>query len=205
MNFLPLPHDAPLFSLTSNYIRVHRIDFTATHVRRVVRQVRASNLSRFLIQWNANVRRRVMALTSNSRQEQTAAVELKKLVNDCRESSSALVEVMDVIWVRLQDAKGMQWKHGVYGLQIVKELLIHGPLAAVTEISDGRYLIIKLKQYDNMRTVVVQQMRFLSNTILQYLHDRSILFSQRKAAIGRRFQYQQPTKTKDTRLKVFIT
>ena len=48
-----------------------------------------------------------MSLTSNSRQDHLVQAELVRIVNDCREGSSVLIDVMGVIWNRFQDCKGM--------------------------------------------------------------------------------------------------
>ena len=54
-----------------------------------------------LIQDNANIRKTTMSLTSNSRVEETAMRDLNKLVQECREGSCRLVEVMSVVWDRI--------------------------------------------------------------------------------------------------------
>ena len=189
----PLPNDAPVFSLTANYLRVHRIDFSPQNVRRVIRQASDSNPSRYLIQWNADVKRRAMSLTSNSRQDHLVQAELVRIVNDCREGSSVLIDVMGVIWNRLQDCKGMQWKHGLYAFVLLRELLLHGPLVAIIEASDGLNIINKLKYYENsMRSSVTVQLRRYAFIISDLLMNRSKLFSQRKAATQRRFELKNP-------------
>ena len=77
----------------------------------------------------------------------------KKLVQECRESSVILVEVMNVVWERLRDSRGMQWKHGKFALQIIQDLILHGPLGAVAEATDGLDRIRRMKYYENTRAI----------------------------------------------------
>jgi len=93
--------DAPLYNLAFNYHRNKRVPFAVNEIRHVVRQMSQYNSSRFIIMWTNNARKRAMALTSNNRDETIVIPEVKRLVNDCRESTIILVDVMGVIWTRM--------------------------------------------------------------------------------------------------------
>ena len=143
--------DSPLFSLALNHFRVHRIPFGAAQVRTVVRKMAESSPSRFMLRGALDVRTRALAVTSNSRVEASVTQELQRLAHDSREGSCLLQEIMSVVWERLRDSRGMQWKHGLYGLQLLRELILHGPISAITEASDGLNEIRRMKFYENMR------------------------------------------------------
>ena len=176
----PPPPNAALFRLALTYHNSNRIAFAAPEIRNTLRQISDQNPMKNMLQVTANVRQRAMSLTSNSRYEQSVASELSKLVQSCREGASILVEVMSVVWERIRDSGGMQWKHGYYALQMLLELILHGPLAAVAEATDGIDKIRKLKFYENMRSSVAHDMRTMATYVYKLLVDRTRLFSQRR-------------------------
>jgi hypothetical protein len=180
--------NAALFTKACHYLMSNRIPFSSLEIRNILRQISASNPNTNFIQEAVNIKRRAMALTSNSRPEQLVASELSKLVQDCRECVSVLAEVMSVIWERIRDCRGMQWKHGYYALQMLLELILHGPLAAVTEATDGIDTIRRLKSYENMRNLVVQDMRSMANTVYSLLVNRTRLFAMRRVCALRRME-----------------
>lgn len=131
-----------------------------------------------------------MALTSNKQFDGDYAKSVALLVEDCRESSFVLFDVMSVIWLRIQDSKGMQWKHGYHALLILRNLLYHGPLAVIAEATDGLEKIRVMKYYENMRSNVVQQIRNVATELYDLLVDRSRLFHIRRVCAKRRWELQ---------------
>ena len=99
---------------------------------------------------------------------------------------------MSVCWLRLQDCRGLNWKHAYHSLQILRNLLYHGPLAAVTEATDGLDKIRALKYYDNMRAANAQQVRSAATTVYNLVVDRAKLFSIRRFCIERRRELGNP-------------
>lgn len=182
---LPLTIDSPLFSQCADYHRLHSIDFSVINVRRVARQVAQNNPSRTILQTTA--RRTAMNLTSNRTYEGDYNKAIATLVEQCRECSSVLFDVMSVIWVRLRDSKGLHWKHGFQSLQILRNLLYHGPLAAIAEATDGLDKIRVMKFYnDNMRSQICTQMRQAANQVYNLLVDRAKLYNIRRLCINKR-------------------
>jgi hypothetical protein len=178
--------DSPLFLVCGNYHRQHNIDFSVTSVRRVTRQVAQANPSRLISQANANARRMAMVLTSNKGYEGDHAKAVAQLVEYCHETS-VLMDVMSVMWMRLRDAKGNQWKHGLMALQIIRNVLYHGPLAAVAEATDGLDKIRQMKLYkDNMRAQVCQSIQQVAIQVYNLLVDRDKLFTIRRFCANRR-------------------
>ena len=127
-----------------------------------------------------------MTLTSNKAYEGDYEQAIAKLVEESRESTSILFDVMSVIWLRLRDCKGMQWKHGHQALQLLRNLLYHGPLAAISEATDGLSKIRALKFYDNMRAQHAQEIRLSAILVYDLLVDRAKLFYIRRVCANRR-------------------
>ena len=203
---VPVSKDSPLFLVCANYHRQHQIDFTVTNVRRVTRQVAQVNPSRLMSQANADARRNAMALTSNKQFEGDQGRVVAQLVESCHETS-ILMDVMSVIWLRLRDCKGMNWKHGLSSLQILRNLLYHGPIAAIAEATDGLDKIRVLKSYQNqMRGSTAQQIQQAASQVYELLVDRSKLFSLRRVCANRRRQLnegKQESFQRDRNLKIF--
>eukprot|EP00546_Thalassionema_frauenfeldii_P017553 CAMPEP_0178896234 /NCGR_PEP_ID=MMETSP0786-20121207/1046_1 /TAXON_ID=186022 /ORGANISM="Thalassionema frauenfeldii, Strain CCMP 1798" /LENGTH=1142 /DNA_ID=CAMNT_0020566587 /DNA_START=170 /DNA_END=3598 /DNA_ORIENTATION=+ len=177
--------DAPLFLVSAQYIRQHNLDFRIHNVRSVTRQVSQANPSRMLSQANANARRMAMSLTSNKGYEGDHDKATAQLVGFCHETS-VLQDVMSVLWMRLRDMKGNQWRHGYLALKILRSLLYHGPIAAVAEAYDGVEYIRKLSKYkENMRQQICQKVE-----VYILLVDRAKLMSMRRFCANRRRQLQ---------------
>lgn len=180
--------NSPIFSKALIFHKQHRIQFSGPDIRNIVRQISESNPHSQFIREASNMRSRAMALTSNGRPEHLVASELSRIAQDCREGSSLLVEVMSVIWERIRDSRGMQWKHGYYSLQMILELILHGPLAAVSEATDGIDKIRRLKYYENMRSGVVYDMKTMATSVYNLLVNRARLFAMRRMCALRRME-----------------
>jgi hypothetical protein len=184
--------DAPLFLQCANYHRHHSIDFGIINVRRVARQVAEGSPSRLTGMLQTNARRMAMTLTSNKGYEGDYSKAIAQLVEQCRESTSVLFDVMSVVWLRLRDMKGLQWKHGYQALQLLRNLLYHGPMAVIAEATDGLDKIRAMKYYENMRSQIVQQVRTAAQNVYNLLVDRTKLFYIRRVCADRRQLLQDP-------------
>lgn len=188
---LPVTSDSALFTQCTNYHRLHNIDFSVVNVRRVSRQVAQSNPSRGIVQTTA--RRTAMLLTSNRTYEGDYNTAVAQLVEQCRECTSVLYDVMSVIWVRMRDSKGLHWKHGFQALQILRNLLYHGPMSAIAEATDGLDKIRAMKFYnDNMRSQICTQIRQAANQVYSLLVDRAKLYNIRRLCVNKRRLLRQP-------------
>jgi hypothetical protein len=205
---MPVSKDSPLFAVCANYHRKNQIDFSVASVRRVARQVAQANPGRLVSQANANARRLAMALTSNAMFEGNYNQAIAQLVEMAHETTSVLCEVMSVIWMRLRDSRGMQWKHALYALQILRNLLFHGPLAAITEATDGLDRIRKFKAYtDTMRAQNYRQIQIAATEVYNLLVDRAKLFSIRRVCADRRREMKNPPQgslPKETGMRIGI-
>lgn len=187
----PVTSDSPLFTQCANHHRLNGVDFSVVNVRRVARLVAQNSPSRSILQTNA--RRTAMLLTSNRTFEGDYNKAVAHLVEQCRESSSVLFDVMSVIWVRLRDSKGLHWKHGLQALQILRNLLYHGPMAAIAEATDGLDKIRMMKFYnDNMRSQICTQIRQAAKDVYSLLVDRAKLFNIRRLCINKRRLLRKP-------------
>jgi hypothetical protein len=186
----PVTPDAPLFAQCADLHRKQNIDFGVLSVRRVCYQVAQASPSR-VSQLQLSARRNAMSLTSNKNVEGDYGKAVATLVEQCRESSSVLSDVMSVIWLRIRDGRGLQWKHAYRSLQLLRNLLYHGPLGAVTEATDGLDKIRALKHYENMRAQAAQQVRAAAETVYNLLVDRAKLFGIRRFCAQRRREMQE--------------
>ena len=188
---LPVTSDSPLFTQCTNYHRLNSIDFSVMNVRRVARQVAQTNPSRLIMQKSA--RRMAMLLTSNKTYEGDYNKAVAQLVEQSRECTSALSDIMSVIWVRIRDSKGVHWKHGLQALQVLRNLLYHGPVAAVAESTDGLDKIRAMKFYnENMRSQICTQIRQAAHQVYNLLVDRTKLFHIRRICANKRRLLIQP-------------
>ena len=178
--------DMPLFLQCSFHCRQHNLDFGLLTCRRITRQIADGSPARLTGLLQTNARRTAMTLTSNKAYEGDYEQAIAKLVEESRESTSILFDVMSVIWLRLRDCKGMQWKHGHQALQLLRNLLYHGPLAAISEATDGLSKIRALKFYDNMRAQHAQEIRSSAILVYDLLVDRAKLFYIRRVCANRR-------------------
>jgi hypothetical protein len=187
----PVNSDSSLFTQCANYHRLNNIDFSVVNVRLVARQVAQSNPSRLIIQ--TSTRRTAMLLTSNKTYEGDYNKAVAQLVEECRECTSVLFDVMSVIWVRMRDSKGVHWKHVLQALQLLRNLLYHGPMAAIAEATDGLAKIRAMKFYnDNMRSQVCTQIRQAAHQVYNLLVDRAKLFNIRRICVNKRRLLRQP-------------
>lgn len=199
----PVTGDSPLFLQCSNYHMQHKIDFGLMSVRRVTRQVAQTNPARMLQMTNA--RSMAMDLTSKRAFEGDYNKALADLVEQCRESSSVLFDVMSVVWIRMRDNKGLQWRHASHSLHILKNLLFHGPLAAVAEATDGLDKIRALKYYDgNRQSSICVQIQQAAHQVFNLIVDRAKLFHIRRVCISKRKSLKQQDQSKVS-LLLFLT
>jgi len=198
---LPLTSDSPLFTLCATEHRKQNADFSVLNVRRI-----APSVARITSDEQRSIRRMAMLLTSNKTYEGDYYKAVSQLVENSRECTAFLSDVMSVIWVRMRDSKGVHWKHGLQALQVLRNLLYHGPLAAVAEATDGLEKIRAMKFYnDNMRAPICTQIRQAAHQVYNLLVDRAKLFNIRRTCMNKRRVLKQPEQARykrDSRISV---
>ena len=198
------PRLSPLFVLAVKYHNAKHVPFENTRVRAILRLFAKNRPVNECIQVVSHVRARATSLTSNSRNEAMARMSIQRLVQECRECGIHLVEVMSVVWDRIRDSRGMQWKHGLYALQLIQELILHGPLGAVIEATDGLDKIRRMKSYEHSKSNVAQEVRGLAYFIYSLLVNRSRLFAMRRICAQKRRELMKPVRlVRDPRIDLF--
>ena len=202
----PLLEDAPLFALTTNYHRSNKIEFAANNIRQSVRQIAMNpNLpEKYLTSWNERIRRRVLDLTSTQSFQGDARRALSLLTEDCHETTSILVHTMMILWTRIQEGKGMQWKKALLALHIFRDLLLNGPINAVAEAIDGFASIRILKSYSEaMRGQNSALVRAAATEVYNLTVNLPVLFAMRRECLNSQRLVKDPTPSpfrKETRM-----
>jgi len=186
-----------LFDETVSHLRKNKSDFSLMNVKQVVKSISQNSPFMKTIH-NAQVaRERALALTSktgysnsgntndinnsNNNPLRDPAADLAQLVEACRSIPEVSTTTMAVLWTRIRDSKGMQSKHALLALQVIKYLLLHGPLTCVANISENTHVIRLLKVYHSrFGRDSSQQIRALASQIYSLLMDRSLLMIQRR-------------------------
>lgn len=94
-------------------------------------------------------------------------------------------KIMRVIWLRLDDCKGFNWKHGLRGLQLLHFLLVNGSAAVLTDALDHFRLLTVLKNYSSEFSSVCpaesrDQIKRTARQVIRLLLDHSLLTLQRR-------------------------
>eukprot|EP00586_Coscinodiscus_wailesii_P001269 CAMPEP_0172488046 /NCGR_PEP_ID=MMETSP1066-20121228/17396_1 /TAXON_ID=671091 /ORGANISM="Coscinodiscus wailesii, Strain CCMP2513" /LENGTH=850 /DNA_ID=CAMNT_0013255027 /DNA_START=201 /DNA_END=2753 /DNA_ORIENTATION=+ len=185
------------------YHRKEKIMFTVMNVRRTVRQVTES---RAAAGKRARVRQVLLAVTSNQQFQGNMLQAMENITEECREVHQTLAMVMGVIWFRIRDSQGGQWRHAHNGLLLLRYLLIHGPVTAVTEATNQLGTIFQLRNYTTRAFGGGgEQVRRLAVQVYKLIVNRSYLFSRRRFGAEQRRLIKFPRKKKlikQTNLKI---
>jgi hypothetical protein len=73
--------------------------------------------------------------------------QIESICTDSCNDNVQYEKVMRVVWLRLEDCKMFNWKHGLRGLQLLHALLLRGPSAVLTDALDHFSLIASLQEY----------------------------------------------------------
>ena len=196
--------DAPLFALVTNHHRSNKIAFYLANVRNSVKEIASSLPGRYLISLNESVRRRTSELTAMQAYSGDAKKALTQLTADCNESTTVLVHTMMILWTRTQEGKGLQWKKTYLALQIIRDLLLNGPITAVAEAVDGFASIHILREYrEAMRAQNSALIRAVAREIYSLLVDLPVLFVRRRECMNKRWLLANPKPSpyrKETRM-----
>ncbi|KAL7427684.1 hypothetical protein ACHAXH_001437, partial [Discostella pseudostelligera] len=202
-----VPEDSPLFALVTNYHRLNKVDFSMNNVRQTVRQIamQDNRPGRYLIDWNTKIRDRVLLLTTTQQSFNfDFGKAVSQLAEDCSESSTLLIDTMMVLWTRMQEGRGMQWKKTLLALQIFRNLLLNGPINVIAEGIDGFASIRILKSYtETLRGQNSKQIRDAASEIYSLLVDLPVLCARRRQCMNLRRLRKDPKPSllrKETRM-----
>ena len=164
-------------------LRQSKLDYSLPTVRRVVQQISSTRNSQTL--QNVQLARdRVLALTSKNGYEmnRNARADLIQLTEACRRIPMIRLATLSVLWYRIADSKGMQSKHALLSLIILKNLLLNGPLACISEIAQYSHVVRVLRIYQSRLSAVnARDIRSKACEVYELLMDRSKLFTERRA------------------------
>jgi len=170
----------PPFDVCSKYLSVHRLDFSLINVRRIVAKTVLACTRHIAVERHVAIRIKALALTDDTPFAGNVALEIDELVDSCHECNTNLGVVMSVIWHRLNQTEKNNM-HILLALHLLKNLVSHGPLTAITETLDGAGKIYELKSYSDAKSVdhnyEVQQ---AADHVYGLLVDLSSLFARRR-------------------------
>lgn len=174
-----MPHHIPLFDICSKYLSVHRLDFSLMNVRRIVAKTVLACTRHIVVERHIAMRTRALALTEDAPFDGNVASAISELVDSCHECNTNLSVVMSVIWHRLnQTKKNMPI---LLALHLLKNLVSHGPMTAVTEALDGAGKIYELKTYSDAKSAEHnREVRQAADHVYELLVDLSSLYSRRR-------------------------
>jgi len=178
-----MPHHIPLFDVCSKYLTVHRLDFSLINVRRIVAKTVLACTRHLAVERHVAIRTKALALTDEAPFDGNVAAALSDLVDSCHECNTNLGVVMSVVWHRLNqtDETKKTNMHVLLALHLLKNLVSHGPLTAITETLDGAGKIYELKSYSDAKSVDHNnEVRQAADHIYSLLVDLSALFGRRR-------------------------
>eukprot|EP00804_Cyclotella_cryptica_P019971 CCRYP_007890-RA/>CCRYP_007890-RA protein AED:0.06 eAED:0.06 QI:175/0.87/0.77/1/1/1/9/101/1035 len=191
------PHHIPLFDVCSKYLLMNRLEFSLMNVRRIVSMTVIKCTRRIAIERSVEIRSRALALTSDTSFEGNVATALSDLVNLCRDCNRNLSIVMSVIWHRIGQTKANLWRHQLLALHLLKTLLLHGPITAITEALDGIEKIYDLRSFSNAKTLVsIREVRQTADQVYELLTDLSRLYQRRRRIALSKVEQSVVTKSK---------
>jgi len=174
----------PIFSLCQRHLRKSKSEFTTVDIRRVVfTTIEGCPFHKF-VERQENVRERALALTSNSAFEGDEVGEIKKLIQECRESSSSHTQVVAVCWMRVGETRSAYWKHNLLGLNLFKTLVIHGPIAVISALTDGTAMIYALRYYVNKNIEAEKSIQLSARQLFYLINNIPVMMCRRRKALA---------------------
>ena len=177
-----MPHHIPLFIYCEKYLRINHLKFTMANIRRVVSLTALSCPQHAVVDETEIIRAKALELTSSEPFRGNVVIAVKGLVAACRYVDVALPQVMAVIWARMADKSTSSWRHPLLALHLLKNLLLHGPLTAIADATDGIEKVRALQTYSSKIPSASRDVRFVAKQVFQLLIDRNQLFFKRRRA-----------------------
>ena len=96
--------------------------------------------------------------------------------------------LVEVIESRLNDCRGLQYKHAILGLKLLKMTLIYGSLSVLPRVHRLLHFVAPLKHYTNTMPINIKQhvsnIRILAREVQYLLLDWSLLMSKRSHTLS---------------------
>ena len=178
-----------LFSTSERFIRLNKLDWTLSNIRSVIQRISQYSIRHKNVTWCEEVREMTLHLMSYQDFNADTLKFLAELIDHGCEVNGALCQIMGVAWTKLQDGRANMWKHPLISLHLLRNLLLHGPLTAITEITDGINHIRALKNYTSNRSPDNgKSVRVTASEVYNLIIDRMSLFNQRKQLACKRLK-----------------
>ena len=138
------------------------------------------------------IRNFTVSLTSNRPYDGNVSTDMSKLTKATRVTTTKLVDVMDIIWMRLRNSKS-QWRPALLSLYLLRNLILHGPITAISEAVAGYNKLSPLKNYQSSNKANSLQIQTTARNLCSLLANRSRLFILRRAYATRRRIVKDPS------------
>jgi len=122
----------PLFAKCQKYLLLDRVQTES--IPDLVKKLSESCPQRRLVAFSEVVRERAQAVSSKIQEFDDMAVhEMVGLGQESRDVVITLRCVMGVIWMRMLSTKTSKWRCTLFALHMLRLLLLHGPISAISE------------------------------------------------------------------------
>jgi len=144
---LVLPRHRSLFSLCERHLRTKKVEFAFPNIRKLISTTTLHTPIHAIVEQSEIARARALTLTSAQPIDGDIYTALSSLMHDCHHCDITLPQTIAVVWSRLDDRRPNGWKHPLLGLHLLKNILLHGPITAISYAMDGTDKVRRLRFY----------------------------------------------------------
>jgi len=150
------------------------------------------------------VREIIMELTSTTKFRGNIRETMEMVIRECSSINVGLTDVLNVIWMRIKDCRGTRWRHGQTSMQLLKSLLIEGPVVVLASCIENYDQICAMRNYSstmgNTRLV-----RIAANELHELVVSYSKLFLvRRRYAAANKLMSRRPEIKKEAMFQQYI-
>ncbi len=174
----------PLFSLCQKHLRKSKSNFSTASVRRVVYTTIEGCPQHLIVDKLDKIRELALNLTAEKPFEGNEVKEIRKLMQDCKSCNLSFAQVMAVIWMRVGEQKPNHWKHNLLGLHLLRNLVLHGPIMAVSSAMDGIPEIFLLQFHQSKIEEASRGIQYAATQLFELLKDTPNMFARRRNALS---------------------
>jgi len=115
----------PLFHQCVDQLFVEKSNFSPSSINSAVNKIYPTS-ARQRLDARGKAREVTLQLTSNNKYHGSVRDAIEYLLKECQNINGGLIDILNVLWVRMRDSKGTSWKHGQSSLQLLRTLLERG-------------------------------------------------------------------------------
>jgi hypothetical protein len=123
-----------IFDKMVHIIELKQGDSSYTSVKSSVDAICEGELNESVMK-TAQLRELLMGLTSNKMGKMSRADALRAVASVSFEASS-ISKIMEILWFRMEDSKGTDWRHGYKALNVIEYLLHQGSEVVIADLLD---------------------------------------------------------------------